>query len=202
MTLKRCLGFFNALHPWAGWCALGAQCRQPDGWKIELTSPRSSTCSDGVRPPSTSLIFIKKKRKKNPTLFSYNTAVFWVSSACPEHSTELWCTYHRRRDGRLEVVRLHPSFMPAREHRAHFSAAGLLPVTVVLDGLGVQCPHCLIRSRRSMRNQRKRVLGKPGPCPQGMSCRFLLLISLLPCCKHLQLNFSKPKTVGHLTAAQ
>ena len=52
-----------------------------------------------------------------------------------------------------------------------------------------------------MRNQRKRVLGKPRPCPQGtcLVVFFLLLVSL-PCYKHLELTLPKQRALGHLTA--
>ena len=76
--------------------------------------------------------------------------------------------------------------MLARERCMHFYSASLLPVKVVLDGLGVQHLYCPICRGRSMRNKRKRVLGKPGPCLQGMCLAvFFLLIALLPCYKHL-----------------
>lgn len=118
------------------------------------------------------------EKKKGENLFSYNIAGFWVSSACrSKHSTEPWGagTTNTVMDTSKPYIYIPVHFVLAREHCIHFSlsAASLLPVNVVLEGPGVQLPYCPIRRGRSMRNQRKRVLGKPGPCPQGRCLSFL-----------------------------
>lgn len=112
------------------------------------------------------------------------------------------CTSNTVKDTLKLYIYIPVCFLLAREHHVHFSSANLLLVNVVLGGLGIQHLYYPICRGRSMRNQRKKVLGKPRPCPQGTYLAvFFLLIALLLCCKLLELNFPKQRTLGHLATA-
>lgn len=131
--------------------------------------------------------------KKGENLFSYNSVVFWVSRACRRGAG----TTNTMMDILKSCISIPMHFMLPREHlHAFLSAASLLPVNVVLDGPGVQGPYCPMRSGRSMRNQRKRALGKPGPCPQSMFCSFLFACFFTALLQTLKAGFFKAKDSG------
>lgn len=83
------------------------------------------------------------------------------------------CTGNTVMDALKPYVYIPVHFLLAREHCTHFSSASLFSVNVVLDRMGSSTFIAPSVEGGSRRNQRKRVLGKPGPCPQGMSCSFL-----------------------------
>lgn len=73
------------------------------------------------------------------------------------------CTTNTVMDTLKPYIYIPVHFLLAREHCMHFSSASMFPVNVVLDRLGSSTFIAPSVEGGSRRNQRKSVLGKPGP---------------------------------------